>query len=204
MGLARPVGLALVLVLAGCAGGGLDLGPGLLSGDAGKGVRSYAIFGGEMRVRGPDGYCIDTAASRPRRGFVVLASCARASGVGLAPDVDALVTVQVGDAGSAFVTGSEVALAEALAVAGPGALGDGAVLEGTTISPGMVTARYSGGTPPVPGTEGPFRRALFDLGDRSVTVALLPFAGAPLSDREAEALLLVVVGEMRAANAPGG
>ena len=194
----RLVGAVLALGLSACAEG--DQPFAFLSGSSGQGVRSYEIFDGALRVRGPEGYCIDTRASRPRRGFVVLASCARAAGVGLAPDVDALLTVQVGEPGSALVTGREAEIARLLQAEGAGGIADGSELGGVTTAPGVVYAVYQGGGAPLEGMRSPYRRAIFDVGDRLVTVVLMRYPDVDVSAREAQALLAVTVAEMRAAN----
>ena len=69
-----------------------------------------------------------------------------------------------------------------------------------TTAPGVVYAVYQGGGAPLEGMRSPYRRAIFDVGDRLVTVVLMRYPDVDVSVREAQALLAVTVAEMRAAN----
>lgn len=206
-----PVGLALALVGCGDMGDRVTAALPLLSergaqrdGTA-QGIRTLSLFDGAVRVRGPDGYCIDRQASRARTGFVVLAACARVSEAELLPSLDGLLTVQIGVAGSAVVAGNEATLARLLTEeAGRGLLaaGEGPVTvheaEGEA---GLVVVRYTDpGAAPMPGTEPTGWRAFLDLGDRSAVISLRDFILKPLSMQEGEILIRAAAAALSEAN----
>jgi len=167
-----------------------------------------ALFGGETVVASPEGYCIDTRSSRDRRGFVVMAGCALVSSDPRMPLTDGLLTVQVGDAGTAIVDGGEETLREVLATAGGVALlsatGDPTDIEVDALDSrnGIVYVHFSdAGPPPAAGLENLEWRAFFDLGGRLATVSLRGFERAPIDSRAGLTLLLRATEIIRAANA---
>jgi len=183
-------------------------------------VRSLALAGGAVTVASTGSYCVDAAASRPRDGFAVLASCARTADGDAHPLIDGLVIVQVGAPGSAIVAGGEEALADLLRGAeGAGLLGGAA--QQVDAEPGTVYARLAEDAPgdgdqsaraseragertgerAGERTGAPLWRVFFDQGDRLVTATIRPFAGRPLGPREARQVLARTVSATRAASA---
>ena len=119
----RIMMVGAVSALAGCSGGlsGLEMpslpsmpsifGP---SSDDVAPVSKLSVLGGAITAVGPDHYCADPAASRPRNGFVIFAPCSTLGVEEADPAVAAIVTVQVGAAGSATVGDDLAALAAVL------------------------------------------------------------------------------------------
>lgn len=182
---------AVAVILAGCAGG--------FSGfTGGGGIDQLPLRAGAVVAAGPDGYCIDTEASRAGDGFAVLASCAVLSGEGDFPPALALLTVQVGRAGTATVTGAEPDLADLLdGEAGAVLLGtSGAVdLRRVNAGPNLVTVYYVD-TSALAGTSATQWRAFTDINGRLVTITMRNLADAPLSAMTGEALLIAAVDRM--------
>lgn len=170
-----------------------------------QGIRTLSLFDGSVRVRGPEGYCIDRQASRTRTGFAVLAACARVSEAELLPSLDGFLTVQIGDAGTAVVAGNEAVLAGLLEEReGAGLLsnGDGDVDVHQTLSEaGLVLVRYTDpDAPEMQGTVPSGWRAFLDLKDRSAVVSVRSFAQEPLSLGEGEALIRAAAAALKDAN----
>lgn len=196
--------------LAGCddaANGLTGFGP---RGDAtSQGIRTLALLGGDVRARGPDGYCIDQSASDAGRGFAVLAGCALLSDTAsVMPGLDGLVLVQFGAPQTASVTGNEKEFATFLrSDAGRGVLagdGDFAKVDGvqTSIGESTVHVRFEDVSDPMfHGTSGPQWRGFLDILGRLVTVSVLSFDRNSLSQADGERLLLVAMAELNAVNA---
>ena len=189
--------LALALVLSGCAGADL----------AGGGVPALGLYGGAVTVQGPDGYCVDRAASRGAQGFAILAPCTQFGTEGTA-FTSGVITVQVGAAGSAAVTGSEGELAQMLRAqpAMLSARGQGADIDvrGIDTAPGLVRVEFTDAGPPPSAAVGTGEwRAFLDIGGRLTTVALRAPAGAPLTAEAGQRLLDRAVATLRAANGSG-
>jgi hypothetical protein len=175
----------------------------------GEGIRTLSLLGGDVRVRGPEGYCVDQSASNARRGFAVLAGCALLSDdVAVMPSLDGLITIQFGDAGTASVNGNEDAFAAFLkSDAGRAVLaGDGNLANVPTVATitgrTAVMARFqdaSGTT--FAGTSGPQWRGFMDVRGRLVTVSVLSFDRAALSRGQGERLLVVTMTELAEVNA---
>ncbi len=185
--------LGLALVAAGC--------------DTATGPASTTVYSGALAVMAPAGYCIDSTASRTTAGFVTAASCARLGRSGNLPTEDGLITYQVGEAGTAFVTGSESQLSRYLRTAEGKALlsqtGDGAAIKvgSTDPSRGVVTVYFSDESPaPVPGLGQHEWRAFLDLGDRLVTIAIRGFVARPMTRAEGDNLLVAAIVALRAGN----
>jgi hypothetical protein len=175
-----------------------------------QGIRTLSLLGGDVRVRGPQGYCIDQAASDARRGFAVLAGCALLSdGTAVMPNLDGLITVQFGDENTASVTDNEDALAEFLKTdAGRGLLagsGDQAhVSQVATITDqvGVLVRFQDASGPTFRGAAGPQWRGFLDINGRLATISVLSFERRALSRGEGERLLVVAMAELARANAP--
>ena len=193
----RPF-LAALIVLAGCDVG-LD----------GRGIRTLAVLDGAVSVRGPDGYCIDQQSSRAGSGFAVLAGCALVSDATVMPTHEALITVQIGSAGSATVTGAEAELAALLRTAqGAALLSDSSDAGSVQVdrvdrADGVVVVRLSDAAPAqVQGLERREWRAFLDIRGRLTTISLRGFERAPLPAEQGLRLLSQAIGALRAANAP--
>ena len=193
----RPL-LAALIVLAGCDVG-LD----------GRGIRTLAVLDGAVSVRGPDGYCVDQQSSRAGSGFAVLAGCALVSDATVMPAHEALITVQIGSAGSATVTGAEAELAALLRTAqGAALLSDSSDAGSVQVdrvdrADGVVVVRLSDAAPAqVQGLERREWRAFLDIRGRLTTISLRGFDRAPLPAEQGLRLLSQAIGALRAANAP--
>ncbi len=170
-----------------------------------QGIRTLSMFSGDVRVRGPEGYCIDRQASRARTGFAVLAACARVSNAELLPTLDGLLTVQIGEAGSAVVSGQEEVLASLLEQdAGQALLSAGTApvtVFGTESRDGLVLVRYSDpDAPEMQGTQATGWRAFLDLGNRSAVISLRAFETKPLAERDGEILIRTAASALAEAN----
>jgi hypothetical protein len=192
---------ALAAALAGLVACGTSLPDG--------GMRGLALHDGAVRAEAPPGYCVDPVASRPAAGFAAFGACARLGGRSAMPTADGFITLQVGEAGTATVTGSETDLATLLRLPMGAALltdaGDPTTVAVTRIEPGagVVAVHFTDrGPPPLEGLAAEEWRAFLDLGDRLVTVGLRGYAQTPLSATEARALLDSTVAALRAANQP--
>lgn len=212
--LVRGIAAAALVALSGCA----DLTTGVADTLAGlgsssdatnEGIRTLALLGGDVRVRGPEGYCIDQAASDARRGFAVLAGCALLSDEAVVmPRPDGLILVQFGDEGTASVTDNEepfaAFLASDLGRSVLSANGDAAnVASVSTIADRAgVLARFEDAAGPgFAGTSGAQWRGFLDVQNRLTTVSVLSFDRNPLSRGAGERLLVVAMAELAEANA---
>ena len=200
---------AAFLTLAGCEG--VDLGPGLnFAGPAsGPGVRTLIIMNGSLRIRGPEGYCIDQRASRASAGFVVMGSCALVSDTPIAPANAGVLTFQAGEPGSAGVAGSERTLETMLKSTEGRTLlstdGDPATVRDVQVTrqPGAVLVQFSdAGIEPVAGMQDLEWRAFSDLGGRLVTLALRVPAHDPMTPAQGRAVMQQAIAALRAVNTP--
>ncbi|SLN30046.1 hypothetical protein [Pseudooctadecabacter jejudonensis] len=206
--------LAAALVLSGCA----DMSNGLAdrlatlgsSPDAtNEGIRTLAVLDGAVRVRGPDGYCIDQGASDASRGFAIMAGCALVSDEAVViPNPDGLIMVQFGAEGTASVTGNEDAFAAFLrSESGRGVLSSAGDLAqvpqvATVTDRAGVLARFEDTAGPAfEGTSGPQWRGFLDVGSRLTTVSVLSFDRNPLSASAGERLLVVAMAQLAEVNA---
>ena len=175
-----------------------------------EGIRTMSLLGGDVRVRGPEGYCIDQGASNARRGFAVLVGCALLSDdAAVMPSLDGLITVQFGDEGTASVVGNEETFAGFLrSDAGRAVLSrDGGATSiedvSTITDAGVVLARFDDTSGPAfSGTSGAQWRGFADVNGRLATVSVLSFDRAALSRGEGERLLVVALTELAGVNAP--
>ena len=193
----RPV-LAALILLAGCE-----------TGIENRGIRTLSVLDGAVSVRGPEGYCVDQQSSRAGSGFAVLAGCAVVSDATMMPTVEGLITVQIGAASSASVTGAEPEMAALLRTT------LGAQLLSAASNPasvqvarvdradGVVVVRFSDATPAAtPGLEPSEWRAFLDIKGRLTTISLRGFVRAPIPSEQGLRLLSQAIGALRAANAP--
>lgn len=199
-----------VLMLPGCDGAGLNLptlpGLGGQRDATGHGIRTLSLLEGSVRVRAPEGYCIDQSASRARSGFVMMAGCAVvADEIGVMPSLDGLLTVQFGDVGSAGVDGNEAILAALLQGDSADAAGSdepGGDVAELYQSANRVILRHDEVSPPeMSGTTGPVWRGFMDVRGRLVTITVRSFDRAPLRNEEARRLLEITMSEVAQANA---
>ncbi|SMY08427.1 hypothetical protein [Flavimaricola marinus] len=179
-----------------------------LSGGSSEPVRAMSLLGGDVVVQAPDGYCIDERSSRARSGFVVMAGCALVSDQAEMPYRDGLITIQVGQPGTAAVDGSEDALRDLLSSAsGVGLLsstGDPSTISVDALNSrdNLVTVHFSDSAPPpFEGLEQLEWRAFFDLDDRLSTVTVRGFERSPLNENAGLGLLEQAVRSIQSANA---
>lgn len=209
----RVIAMCAAMALSGCA----DMSTGLADTLAGfgssrdatnEGIRTLALLGGDVRVRGPEGYCIDQTASDARRGFAVLAGCALLSDeAAVMPNPDGLILVQFGDADTASVTDNEEVFAAFIASEQGRAIlssdGDPAKIASvsTVTDRAGVLARFEDTTgPSFAGTSGAQWRGFLDVQGRLTTVSVLSFDRNPLSAAAGERLLVVTMAELAEAN----
>lgn len=175
------------------------------------GLRTLEVFRGNVTVSGPDGYCIDPTASRPRRGFAVLAGCAVLSDdVDVLPALNGLITVQVGPRNSASVLGNEDAFAAFLQTdQGRQILSqngdDAAVADVVARATDNAVLAYFDDTtgPSFPETGGPQWRGFADVQDRLVTVTVRSFDHTMLNRADGERLLITALEALSEMNEPG-
>lgn len=200
--------VAASLMLAGCSNG-LQL-PSLPSlgglGDK-EPVTSLSLLSGDVTAQAPDGYCIDTSLTRPNRGFVVMAGCALVSSSDQMPATDGLLTLQVGDAGTASIGDDPSALRDLLATAAGAELlssnGDPTSIEidDLQVGNGAVFVHFDDmGPRPAEGLEEAEWRAFFDIGDRFATLTLRGFERAEIEDAQGLTLIRVAVSLISEAN----
>ena len=176
-----------------------------LSGPPGNSVR----LAGGVGLVAPQGYCVDPVTSRPAAGFALLAACAAmtADDTDAYPDDVALITVQVGGAASAVVTGQEEAFAafldtpEGAALLGvTGMGGPVSVVETDAAANAVRVYTRDDGPPGVVGSQAEAWRLFTDVKGRLVTIAVRGLTDAPLSQRQSRALLDQVAALLRGAN----
>ncbi len=171
------------------------------------GVSAVSLFGGAVRVQGPEGYCIDPEASRARSGFAVLAGCGLLEPGDAMPVHDGFLTVQFGEDGSAGVAGREATLRSLLGAPSGAALlsrsGDAAsvAVERVEVGRGIVIVDFTDAAGGGPEGLGPREwRAFLDIGGRMATVSLRGFVRAPLAADAGRRLLSQAIAALRAAN----
>ncbi|MFT6118127.1 MAG: hypothetical protein ACJAXK_000056 [Yoonia sp.] len=196
-----------LLALVGCSGGTLPSFLGAMTGAAP--VVQLAMFDGNVTAVGPNGFCADPAASRPSRGFAIFAPCATL-GVDDAPAaVSAIITVQIGSAGSGIVQNDPAGFAAVLeGSAGPTILARSGNADAVTVNKVVrddvrVSVYFTDDAPAtIEGTQEAEWRSFVDLNDRLVTVSVHGFDAAPLSLRNGAALLDQAVAALIVANMP--
>jgi hypothetical protein len=166
-----------------------------------------AVFDSDVVTVGPNGYCADTVASRPDKGFAIFAPCTTLGASSAATALSAITTVQVGDSGSAIVQGDPAGFAAVLSGdTGPKILARGS--DATTVTINMVIqdgARVSvyftdDAATAIEGMQNAEWRSFFDLDDRLVTVSVRGIDAAPLSERDGVVLLDQAIAALIVAN----
>lgn len=178
----------------------------------GQGIRTLSLLGGDVRVRSPEGYCIDQRASRARGGFAVMAGCAlMTSDVAVMPSIDGLLIVQVGEEETGDILRGEAALASFLEttegkaiLSGGGAAGSVTGVDARADDLGVIVRFTDASDDGMQGTTGPIWRGFMTIDDRLTTVSVRSFDRNPLSSASGERLLLVAMAELARANAPAG
>jgi len=173
-----------------------------------EGIRTLALLGGDVSVRGPEGYCIDQGASNARRGFAVMVGCALLSDdAAVMPSLDGLITVQFGDEDTASVANNEDAFAAFLQTDLGRALlaadGNASSIENvlTQSDDGAVMVRFDDmSNTGFAATQGPQWRGFQDVQSRLVTVSVLTFERNGLTQSEGERLLRVAMSELTKVN----
>lgn len=181
---------------------------GLAGGGSDVGVRTLALYDGSVRAGGPEGYCIDRAASNARRGFAVLAGCALLSAEEVMPRLDGVIAVQFAEANSAVVRGREADMATFLQSADGratlsrnGSAEQVAVLFANSRANRVIIAFQDGAGPAMAGTAGPVWRGFMDINGRLVTVSVHSSERKPLEPDDARRLLEIAMVELTGANA---
>lgn len=186
------------LALAGCD-----------AGSSGPAVQTLALNGGAVQAVGPERFCAAPALSRPADGFAIFVGCNRLDAGAVPPLRAGLISVQVGDAGSAIVTGRDRALRDVMRGPEGQALLAGENhprtidIDTVTARDGIVFVHLTDSAPPlVAGLDGQEWRAFFDLQDRLVTIGVRGFEQPPLTRSDGLQLLREAVDELRRANEP--
>ena len=170
------------------------------------GIRQFSVRRDAINLVGPSGYCIDTPSSNARGGFAIFASCAVVSQASDLPKVAGVLTAQVGDADSAFVTGAEAELADlisspegaqTLSSANDNRVKVGATEAGAGVF--FVQITKEGGNM-LDGVQSTSWRAFLDLKGRAVTLSALSLTDNPMTEEQGLALLKEMVTCLRAAN----
>ena len=174
-------------------------------------ITELALVGGAVTAAGPSDYCVDATTSQPRRGLALIAACSTLKGEGAIPWRNAVIAVQVGEAGSAAVAGFEAQMAAFLETPAGAALlsrsgqPDAIEVRDTTAGQRGVTVIFTDTGPlPIPGTQQAEWRGFMDINDRLVTVSLRGLADDPLREGDGASLLREAMSAMRAANAADG
>lgn len=153
------------------------------------------LFDGSLTAIGPNGFCVDPRSSDVANGFAVMAACASLGGSTGIPEDLALITLQVGQDGSAFDTDLE---ALRLVLEETDVLGDVSDVEvSENADLDAVVMAYRGPAP----SSGVQARAFLDIADRSATLTVVELDQAALSLTGAKGLLIDALQRLRSANA---
>ena len=165
-------------------------------------TRQVAVLGGEVRVRAPEFYCIDTKSARASEdtAVVLIGRCNAAGQVAAA-----LVTVTVGRTASAGVMLAEPEALRAFmsspagrrALSRSGQAADVAVLESGVLGGDRLMLHLNDRE------EGEYWRAILGIKGRLVTISASGAEGVPLTPAQARRLVDQTVAAMRAANPAG-
>lgn len=166
---------------------------------------SARAFLGQVKVQGPEGFCIAKAASQLSSGFAVMVPCSLLGDDETYPPHLAFITVQLGERGSAGVTGAEDALRDDLDNSASNAiLRDPPAIDilETDIDDGAVAVHYRlAREDHEEGLSTDVWRVFADLGNRLVTISVNGYKDAPLTVDDGRTLLYLVLKKMRDANA---
>lgn len=173
-------------------------------GAGGQGVSQVPLFRGDVRVAGPEGYCIDRKASQLPTGFVVMAACPVISRSTAVPEVLGLITIQVGAEGSAAVAGSEETLSALLETDAGAALlvsGEGSRRGDVAVGDNLVLAYVEESAGSALGAVEPGRwRGFTDVAGRLVSVTAYGLTEAPASESRKLRLARSAVAALAAVN----
>lgn len=168
-----------------------------------------ALYGGDVIAAVPDGYCIETKASRPASGFAAMVACQTIAGEAGRPALNGFVSTQVGPSGSALVNAAKPAFAAFLSTTAGEAILSTAGDAGTVTVVAVdqtdtgVVARFTDTAPArVPGLQQTEWRSFVDMKGRLVTIAVRGLAGDPLTADQGRTLLDRAVAAFVAANVP--
>ncbi|MEO9865834.1 MAG: hypothetical protein ABJO29_02585 [Yoonia sp.] len=168
---------------------------------------ALALYGGDVIAAVPEGYCIETKASKPRSGFAVMVGCGVIAGTNDRPRLNGFATVQVGPAGSAIVAedpdGFEAFLSTTAGETLLSVNGNASTVSvgGVKQTSGAVTVRFADqAAPPVAGLQTTEWRAFVDIKGRLTTIAVRGMAETPLTASQGQALLESVLASMLANN----
>lgn len=202
------IGLA-ALLLAACAGG-----PDVSMGGLGflRGAPEKVVVAGKsVVIAGPQGYCIDTTATRSSDtgAFVLLGSCASISNSPRAPTprTPGLLTASVsGTSGAAIGSSLDRLQAFFTSTSGRAAL----ARDGNTASVKILETRRQGeafyihardtSSNSIAGISQDYWRGLFDVRGRIVTVSVVGFETRPMSDAIGLATLDAFAARIKAEN----
>ena len=126
-----------------------------------KQVRTHALASGDILVRAPARFCVDTA-SRASSNFVLMTNCDVLAGIPKTPPANrAILTVSLGERIAEPQNGLELGTL----------MGDGAVQSSRV--PGLIIQKANAsGTPRLEGAAAQYWRAAMKVQDRIVTLAL--------------------------------
>ena len=162
--------------------------------------RAVSLGGGDILLRAPSGYCVDSQTSRPADDFAVLAPCATLGTDAPAPSVVGLVTVQAGDAGSGSIAADEASLRDFLVtnagkslLSQSGTAADIRILSTQAFDDQVMVHFSDQGEPLVKGLQDEEWRAFRDVDGRLVTISVRGLAAAPLQDGPGASLLKEVI-----------
>lgn len=199
--------LALTASLAGCVAEGTGLAKGKPA------PARMAVSGGAVVIGGPQGYCVDTGASRDGQdaAFVLLGSCASISGSfgAISPKRPGVLTASVaaGQADAQTFAGSFPATARFLSSpAGRAALSRAGKADSVAIksitSAGEVMYIHAADKAPAPGQDldADYWRAILVVKGRVVTLSVLALSDKPLAPEAKKTLLEGFVAKVRALN----
>ena len=195
-----------VIALAGCSAG-LQL-PSLPKLASSAGTPTAPLLSGAFMAASMDGYCVDPNGSRPKKGFAIMAPCS-ILGVDDSPlMIHAVVTLQVGDTGSAIVSQDPAAFSDYLnSPNGPLLLSRSGDAETVNVRAvfqqgDYVTVYFVDEAPAViDGLQESEWRAFVDIGGRLVTVAVRGLDEVPLSEQSGALMLRQSVNAVVEANA---
>lgn len=186
---ARLAAISSLSFIAACDG--LDL-----SGFSfGGGAQFLSLAGGDVLAIGPEGFCIDTVASDVQSGFAAIAACASLDGSEDLPQNLAFLTLQVGEAGSAFGATPETLSSVMKSSTAFDNTGSPSFSVDDDTQAALVVYRTSDPSTPLQA------RAIFDVGQRAAVLTLNEISGAPLSFQAARQLLVETLKRLRSANA---
>lgn len=184
--------LALCLMLTAC-GGTLPLLPG-------RQITDLSLRLGAVRLTAPKGYCFGPAASRPVQGFALLVRCDRLTKRAPTSGTDAMLTAQLGKAGSATVAADPDAFADFLTsdagralLSASGDAGTISNLSARVADSGAVYARFDDSAADVADAGQHLVRGFVDVDGRLLVVSARGNGGVELPADTGEAVLALLL-----------